>query len=164
MLCAKFGWNWPSGSGEEVENVKSLQTDRQTDGQTDGQTDRQTTNDRWSEKLTWAFSSGELKITKDAEPTSNQPLVIMSRWAKWRWTNVTCQRLANNTANKMLTLAQKMAAVWALLRKLSILVNEDNFSDGRLLVTRFANLSDPGDLKMHIRLNEITVIYIHFCP
>ena len=29
-LC-KFGWNWPSGSGEEDENVKSLQTDRQTD-------------------------------------------------------------------------------------------------------------------------------------
>ena len=36
-------------------------TDRQTDGQTDGRTDRQTTDDRWSEKLTWAFSSGELK-------------------------------------------------------------------------------------------------------
>ena len=49
ILCAKFGWNWPSGSGEEDENVKSLQTDRQT------------THDRWSEKLTWAFSSGELK-------------------------------------------------------------------------------------------------------
>ena len=29
MLCAKFGWNWPSGSWEEVENRKSLQTDRQ---------------------------------------------------------------------------------------------------------------------------------------
>ena len=28
---------------------------------TDGRTDRQTTDDRWSEKLTWAFSSGELK-------------------------------------------------------------------------------------------------------
>ena len=28
MLCAKFGWNWSSGSGEEDENVKSLQTDR----------------------------------------------------------------------------------------------------------------------------------------
>ena len=27
----------------------------------DGQTDRQTMDDRWSEKLTWAFSSGELK-------------------------------------------------------------------------------------------------------
>ena len=29
---------------------------------TDRQTDRQTTDDRWSEKPTWAFSSGELKI------------------------------------------------------------------------------------------------------
>ena len=56
MLCAKFGWNWPSGSGEEVENRKSLQTDRQTDRRTDGQT----TDERRSEKLTWAFSSGEL--------------------------------------------------------------------------------------------------------
>ena len=57
MLCDKFGWNWPSDSGEEDENVKSLQTEKQTDKQTD----RQTTDDRWSEKLTWAFSSGELK-------------------------------------------------------------------------------------------------------
>ena len=32
---------------------KSLPTDRRTD--------RQTADDRWSEKLTWAFSSGELK-------------------------------------------------------------------------------------------------------
>ena len=60
MLCAKIGWNWPSGSGEEDEHVKSLQAD----GRTDGQTDRQTTDDRWSEKLTWAFSSGELKTLK----------------------------------------------------------------------------------------------------
>ena len=30
--------------------------------QTDGQTDRQTTDDRRSEKLTLAFSSGELKM------------------------------------------------------------------------------------------------------
>jgi hypothetical protein len=22
MICANFGYNWPSGSGEEVENVK----------------------------------------------------------------------------------------------------------------------------------------------
>ena len=56
MLCAKFGWNWSSGSGEEVENRKGLQTD--------GQTDRQTTDDRQSDMLTWAFSSGELKILK----------------------------------------------------------------------------------------------------
>ena len=24
MICAKFGWNWSNGSGEEDENVKSL--------------------------------------------------------------------------------------------------------------------------------------------
>ena len=28
LFCAEFGCNWPSGSGEEDENVKSLQTDR----------------------------------------------------------------------------------------------------------------------------------------
>lgn len=31
IVCAKFGWNWQSGSVEEVENVKYLQTDRQTE-------------------------------------------------------------------------------------------------------------------------------------
>ena len=31
MHCAKFRWNWPSGSREEDENVKSLQMDGQTD-------------------------------------------------------------------------------------------------------------------------------------
>ena len=53
MPCANFGWNWPSGSGGEDENVKILQTD--------GQTDIQMTDERRSKKLTWAFSSGEIK-------------------------------------------------------------------------------------------------------
>ena len=53
MLCAKFGWKWLSGSWEEVNNRKSLQTD--------GQTGRQMKDERRSEKLIWAFSSGELK-------------------------------------------------------------------------------------------------------
>ena len=35
----KFGWNWPNDSVEEDENVKSLQT----------------TDNRRSEKLTWAY-------------------------------------------------------------------------------------------------------------
>ena len=62
MLCAKFGLNWPSGSGEEDENVKSLQTDRRMDGQpTDEWWSEKLTDEWWSEKLTWAFSSGELK-------------------------------------------------------------------------------------------------------
>ena len=34
MLCAKFVWNWPSGSGGEAENVKRSQTDSYTDEQT----------------------------------------------------------------------------------------------------------------------------------
>ena len=44
ILCAKFGWNRPCGSGED-ENVKSLQTDKQTDPQTDR---RRTTGDQKS--------------------------------------------------------------------------------------------------------------------
>ena len=36
-------------------------TDRQTDGRMDGQTDRRTPEKKWSEKLTRAFSSSELK-------------------------------------------------------------------------------------------------------
>ena len=39
ILCVKFGWNWPNGSGEEDEIVKSLQTDGRTDERTDGKTD-----------------------------------------------------------------------------------------------------------------------------
>ena len=46
-----FGWNWPSGSGEEEENVISLRQQQQW----------RTTEIFWSEKLTWAFSSGKLK-------------------------------------------------------------------------------------------------------
>ena len=37
MLCAKFGWNWPSGSGEEDENVKSLRKRRRTTTTDNGQ-------------------------------------------------------------------------------------------------------------------------------
>ena len=38
MLCARFGRNWPNGSGED-ENVKKF-TDRRMDRQADGQADR----------------------------------------------------------------------------------------------------------------------------
>ena len=43
----KFGWNWSSGSGEEVENVKSLQQQQQRQQQ-----GRWTMDKFWSEKLT----------------------------------------------------------------------------------------------------------------
>ena len=104
MLFAKFGWNWPSGSGDKrflnfvdvfslfrnylpLEKGGALHLNKlespspknalcqvwlklaqwfwrrrwKCEKFTDGQTDRQTTDNRWSEKLTWAFSSGELK-------------------------------------------------------------------------------------------------------
>ena len=51
FINAKFGWNWPSGSGEENENVKSLPQQQL----------RQTTDKFWSEKLTWAFNSDDIK-------------------------------------------------------------------------------------------------------
>ena len=49
MLCANFGWNLPSGSGEEDKNVKSLQRRQRT------------MNKLYSEMLNWTFGSGELK-------------------------------------------------------------------------------------------------------
>ena len=39
MLCANFNWICPSASGEEDENVKSLQTNRRM------------TEDRWENKI-----------------------------------------------------------------------------------------------------------------
>ena len=56
MLCAKFGWNWPSGSGEEDQNVESFRWRWQRWW---GTTDK-----FWSEKLTGVFGSGELKVTR----------------------------------------------------------------------------------------------------
>ena len=50
LFCAMFGWNWPSGSGEEDANVKSLRQQKRT------------TDKFQSEKLIWAFGSGELKL------------------------------------------------------------------------------------------------------
>ena len=43
-IWVKFGWNWTSGSGEDVKNLKSLQMDRQT------------SNYRQSKKITCAFN------------------------------------------------------------------------------------------------------------
>jgi hypothetical protein len=47
IICANFGYNWSSSSGEEVENVCL--------------TDRRMMDNGRLVKLTWDFSSGELK-------------------------------------------------------------------------------------------------------
>ena len=67
------GWNWPSGSGKEDENEKSLQ-----------QRQRQTTDKFWSEKLTWAFGSGELKYTKKYHDFNTQVKAHLVFWLKWQ--------------------------------------------------------------------------------
>ena len=46
-------------------------TDRQTDGM-DGRMDRKRPEDRWSEKLTLAFSSGELKMARSDKILTEQ--------------------------------------------------------------------------------------------
>ena len=55
MLCANFGWNWPQWFWRR-RSVKSLQRQRRRKR-------RRTTDKLWSEKLTWAFDSGELRST-----------------------------------------------------------------------------------------------------
>ena len=50
MLCANFGWNWPSSSGEEDENVKRFPQQRRRQQQQ--RRWQQTTHKFWSEKLT----------------------------------------------------------------------------------------------------------------
>ena len=61
MRCAKFGWNWSSGSVEEYENVKSLPHRRQRRQRLRQRQRRWTTHKLWSETFTLAFGSGELK-------------------------------------------------------------------------------------------------------
>ena len=64
---------------------------------TDRQTDRQTTDNRWSEKLTWAFSSGELKIShciifqkiSISYTVHSTNLVLNSLWKTWWLVNKT---------------------------------------------------------------------------
>ena len=53
---AAFGWNLPNGSGDENEKVKSLRKRQRWRQQR-----RRTTDTFWSEKLTWAFGTDELK-------------------------------------------------------------------------------------------------------
>ena len=59
MLCAKFGWNWSSGSGEEDEKCGKFSTTPTTT--TTRRQRRRTMDKSWSEKLNWAFGEGELK-------------------------------------------------------------------------------------------------------
>ena len=60
---------------EIVAVVLAWQED-ENDRRTDGQTDRRTTENMWSEKLTWAFSSGELKNLRWVTVYYSQTIVL----------------------------------------------------------------------------------------
>ena len=72
MLCARFDWTWPSGSGEEDEIMKSLR--RRWRRQQRPRRKRTMGKFFDQEKLTWTFGSGELK----------------SRGNKWFYHKLTC--------------------------------------------------------------------------
>ena len=124
MLFVKFGWNWPSGFGEEDfkkmfniilhfrYNLPLEKGVKQTwISSTQGcfepslveigpvvldkklktwkvyrWTDRQTTHNSWSEKLTWAFSPGEL-IKTNTPPLSENPWHSHLLPRDWQWTS-----------------------------------------------------------------------------
>ena len=80
MLCAKFNYNWPCSSGREDFLISSkyfcyfkiistwIGFWRKRSKCEKFYKDRWKTEDRWSEKLTWAFSSGELKTYMNFQP------------------------------------------------------------------------------------------------
>ena len=69
MLCAKFAGNWPSGSGEEDENVKNLQTDGRT---TDDQKSSVNLQLRWAKKIT--TKSQKKRVGRDSINTGGLKL------------------------------------------------------------------------------------------
>jgi hypothetical protein len=70
----QFWLNWPCGSEEKGRKLKSL---------TDRQTDRQMRNNGRSEKLTWNFSSGELK--RDHHIIYSEKIPWTGTWVKIRF-------------------------------------------------------------------------------
>ena len=86
IRCARFSWKCQSGSGEEAENVKMYRrTDRRTER------DRQTSDDRWSDKLTWAFSLGEL-IKNGINKSEKYNSILLIRYPQLR----ICQWMKKN--------------------------------------------------------------------
>lgn len=76
MHCAKFGWNWPRGSGEKDENIKSLCQRR-----LQRQQKRYAADIFGSEKLIWAFGSGELNMKEKVSKLAQIPTLPIT----WKW-------------------------------------------------------------------------------
>ena len=74
MLCAKFVWNWPSGSGEEDENVKSLRRQLQQRWQ------RQRLQLRWVKRTTMLLRTWQNKTTMLLRTWHNKTTMWLRTW------------------------------------------------------------------------------------
>ena len=93
MLCAKFGWNWPSGSGEN-ENVKNLKADGRID---DG---RQIIRKaQLSYQLRWAKKGVALYLIK-LQLVEIGP-VVLEKSQIWKVYRLTDDRLSEKKENEV---------------------------------------------------------------
>ena len=99
MLCAKFGWNWPSGSWEEDENVKNF-IDRRTDRQTDW---RRTTGDQKSslELSAWWAKKQILFLDHSTSRHQKQKYTLILRTLR-----VICHKRRENVSRIQISYAQ----------------------------------------------------------
>ena len=104
ILCDKFGWNWPSGSGEEDENVKSLQTDRRRDRQTDRRTDD------GRQVIRKGLLSFQLRWAKKQ---AYSPKVFTKAWTK-HGANFIAELFENTCKNKVLLMIMLAHLIWML--------------------------------------------------
>ena len=79
MLCAKFGWNWPSGSGEEDENVKSLRWRRR-------QRRQRATTDNGQILIRTAHLSLRLRWAKKKRETQIKSELVFVLWTFAKYT------------------------------------------------------------------------------
>ena len=108
MLCAMFGWNWLRGFW-----IRRWKCEKFTDGRMDRQTDRRTdrrTEGQWTtDKLTWAFSSGELKTTKIKTNPFN--VIVIKIQIPAFYSLITCTK-PNSNCNCCWSIRETSWGVW----------------------------------------------------
>ena len=147
MLCAKFGWNWPSGSGEEDENVKSLQTD--------GRTDRQT--DAGRQVIRKAHLSFQLRWAKMSEPISSGTIrENTNRWYLLKYpifhVEIICEYTLRNAKSCVWISVKMNLYFWCYIKNTGIQYR--NSRPGSWFNTHFTNthVNTNRGLKKRIRV------------
>lgn len=148
MRCTKFGWNWQSGSGEEVDNVNKLQTDRRTDGPTRTEIDRKE-------------SSSALKAQVSHPPPKNQKTKTKTKQTKTnKLTLPTCIRQGDFTT---------MIMQWKMFQEINFILLWARCFCSILFWARFFLLQQtvitnkaPKNTALDMANKEKTVTYVHF--